>query len=651
VIRVSAEFQASPRGEHDLEDCDLIMKGGITSGVVYPRAVLALRDRYRFRSIGGGSVGAVAAALTAAAEYGREKGGFEKLKNEQKKLREPGFLLQVFRPSETARPLMDSLLDLAEARDHATKEGKSVPVAVLRNLGPSLIRNRPETFVRAFLIGTVLGMCLFFAVAWALASSLSGLDLKLPMLAFGVLFGWFFGLLWVAVDLTLILLKRLPEENFFGMCNGHEERVPGRHPLLTDWLSELLNDLAGKSKDGDPLTFRELSEKAIPGKEAGKPAIDLRMLTTNLNQTQPYLFPRKPNTFVFDPKEMRKLFPENVVRYMEEHAALPDVPLPDGLRFLPEGEAMPVIVPVRMALSFPILLSAIPLRTIESSAWERYRRDPSYEFKRHDLLINWFSDGGICSNFPIHFFDAWLPRHPTFGINLTTLPDGPGEDGTGRETFTFCVSDAGESGAADTAAPVAELAEPWLPGAGEPNASEWARFKGLLGFGRAILGSAMNYHDNMQARLPSYRERVAQVRLAKGQGGLNLGMDTKTIKKMEDLGEQAGLQLRQFDFAHHRWVRLRLLMNLLEKNLEEAKKGIDSPGPGLENAYQLLQRQSQEPFPYSTDLTRSQPWIEDATRYLEGVAELGGSWSNEPDVFQPGAPRETQPQLRVTPDT
>jgi predicted acylesterase/phospholipase RssA len=39
------------------------------------------------------------------------------------------------------------------------------------------------------------------------------------------------------------------------------------------------------------------------------------------------------------------------------------------------------------------------------------------------LQQNWFSDGGIASNFPIHFFDAWLPRRPTFGVNLVSLPD------------------------------------------------------------------------------------------------------------------------------------------------------------------------------------------------------------------------------------
>ena len=61
------------------KECDIIMKGGATSGIVYPKAVLALAKDYRFRSIGGASAGAVAAAITAAAEYGRAAGGFEKI--------------------------------------------------------------------------------------------------------------------------------------------------------------------------------------------------------------------------------------------------------------------------------------------------------------------------------------------------------------------------------------------------------------------------------------------------------------------------------------------------------------------------------------------------------------------------------------------
>lgn len=64
--RYTAEMFGNPDKE-----CDIVMKGGITSGVVYPYAILELARCYRFRSIGGTSAGAIAAALAAAAEYAR----------------------------------------------------------------------------------------------------------------------------------------------------------------------------------------------------------------------------------------------------------------------------------------------------------------------------------------------------------------------------------------------------------------------------------------------------------------------------------------------------------------------------------------------------------------------------------------------------
>jgi predicted acylesterase/phospholipase RssA len=45
--------------------CDLVMKGGITSGVVYPPAIFALAGQYRFKNIGGTSAGAIAATSSA----------------------------------------------------------------------------------------------------------------------------------------------------------------------------------------------------------------------------------------------------------------------------------------------------------------------------------------------------------------------------------------------------------------------------------------------------------------------------------------------------------------------------------------------------------------------------------------------------------
>ena len=60
------------------EECDIVMKGGITSGVVYPLTVVELSKKYRLRNIGGTSAGALAAAITAAAEYNRDGGGFQR---------------------------------------------------------------------------------------------------------------------------------------------------------------------------------------------------------------------------------------------------------------------------------------------------------------------------------------------------------------------------------------------------------------------------------------------------------------------------------------------------------------------------------------------------------------------------------------------
>ena len=73
-LTTSATYPAQPDRE-----CDLIMKGGISSGIVSPRAACTLAVTYRFRSVGGASAGAIAAAAAAAAEHGRETGGFVRL--------------------------------------------------------------------------------------------------------------------------------------------------------------------------------------------------------------------------------------------------------------------------------------------------------------------------------------------------------------------------------------------------------------------------------------------------------------------------------------------------------------------------------------------------------------------------------------------
>src|SRR5271165_4269362 len=82
--------------------CDIVMKGGVTSGVVYPALVAELSKSYRFKNIGGPSVGAIAAACAAAAEYGRQHGdvnAFQGLEQISTDLGKPGFILSLFQPT------------------------------------------------------------------------------------------------------------------------------------------------------------------------------------------------------------------------------------------------------------------------------------------------------------------------------------------------------------------------------------------------------------------------------------------------------------------------------------------------------------------------------------------------------------------------
>jgi len=58
--------------EKPLKPCDLVMKGGVTSGIVYPAVIERLARERRLHSIGGTSAGAIGAVMAAAAEYRRQ---------------------------------------------------------------------------------------------------------------------------------------------------------------------------------------------------------------------------------------------------------------------------------------------------------------------------------------------------------------------------------------------------------------------------------------------------------------------------------------------------------------------------------------------------------------------------------------------------
>ncbi len=100
-------------------ECDIIMKGGITSGIVYPSAIATLATHYRLRSIGGTSAGAIAAAAAAAAEYGRASGAFDRtlatLPDELGRDGDDARTRRAFSACSSRRPSTQSLFDLLVA--------------------------------------------------------------------------------------------------------------------------------------------------------------------------------------------------------------------------------------------------------------------------------------------------------------------------------------------------------------------------------------------------------------------------------------------------------------------------------------------------------------------------------------------------------
>jgi hypothetical protein len=149
-----------------------------------------------------------------------------------------------------------------------------------------------------------------------------------------------------------------------------------------------------------------------------------------------------------------------------------------------------------------------------------------------------FSDGGISSNFPIHFFDDFLPRRPTFGITL-----GAWEEVRHGDTYVHLP----EKSSVSTDFAVSEICS-------------------IPSFLFAILNTAKDWQDSMQSLLPGYADRIVSVRLDESsEGGMNLTMDSETIKKLSDHGREAGKKLvDDFDMDQHRWNRAMSLLPELE---------------------------------------------------------------------------------------
>lgn len=564
------------------EECDIVMKGGITSGVVYPLTVVELSKRYRLRNIGGTSAGALAAAITAAAEYNRDGGGFRRIEAipDEVATRLKGF----FQPDPSMKPLFDALLVLQD-----------------------------KTLGRGALIVEALKTVLLGYGSWTLAGLLPGL--ALGWWAGGGFLGKLFaaavcGTVGVTVALGfrlyLVVTRDLPAHDF-GICSGKTQ--PGSSDEgLTDWLSRTIDEVAGRDPTGDPLTFAELW-----GPDPDKPNIRLDMMTTNLAMQRAHRLPLRHNLYMFRRAEFLRLFPARVVDAMVRASAPVTgpggAPL-DDYYHLPMRERLPVVVAARMSLSFPGLIAAVPLYARDYTLL-----DPAEREKPRRCL---FSDGGLTSNFPIHFFDRFLPAAPTFAVALDSYrPEQHGKERVhlpkkARENISHPVRDI-------------------------------ASFGAFLG---SLMDSAKGWQDNLQSTLPGYRERIVHVALDDSkEGGLNLTMSEETIRELVKYGRAAGQKFGEFDFDEHRWRRFLVAANRLEESLDQMLEVYDDDGGDdpTEPFGAFLRRYAAEPKDYRQD----EPWRQMALQRFDELMKLARAWRTSP-TFRDGRIPRPDSDLRIT---
>jgi predicted acylesterase/phospholipase RssA len=522
--------------------CDLIMKGGITSGVVYPLAIVELARHYRFKNIGGTSAGAIAAAGLAAAEYRRltakSADGFVKLTDLPgelgKQIDGTSMLAGLLQPQRTTRPLFNVFLAAIKQRGARRK---------IAAIAAALLRNFPLAAFAGAAIPAGIGALLLVTTNVSLPLLITAVFFQIALVLIGASIG-------VGLAVTLRTLTAVPR-NLFGLCTGREE-AGGRAPALTNWLEAFIDDVAFGGPVSAPLTFGALKAAGY-GPDLG---INLQMVTTNLALSRPETLPRSTHGLWFRQSEIEQLFSPRIVQHLVGKARTPKdkqrekIARSAGLLPLPLEDDIPVVVGARMSLSFPILLSAVPLYAFDSS------------FQKPQLTRCWYSDGGITSNLPIHFFDQIIPRWPTFAFNLTGFhPEHPYD-------------------------PKDESKNIWLPStnlAGQQPRMAWPDEdkegrKRLAHFFGAIQETMHSWRDNIQVTAPGFRDRIAHIKLQPNEGGLNLTMQASVIKALGLRGEFAAAELvrrysdkplpgTQLTWDNHRWIRLRTALRLLHEKL------------------------------------------------------------------------------------
>jgi hypothetical protein len=277
-------------GADNCLDCDIVMAGGVTSGIIYPGAVAMIARKYRFRSIGGTSVGAIAAAVTAAAEYGRRTGknpdAFKLVASLPKTLGEVASdghtrLFHLFTPEPTTAPLLALVTPLFAQGGRLRQFFRILRVTC-----------------SFWQIGLPLALTLLIGLAVAASTPLLSLFALIMTIASAFL---------VWCGSTVVMLRRqwlrAWRTNGYGICTGRsspgpEEGSGQNFEGLTHWVHRAVQQAAGRSIDDKPLTFGQLWSLQSPDGstlQEGSPhsvrEIELAMIASDISRNRTVQLP------------------------------------------------------------------------------------------------------------------------------------------------------------------------------------------------------------------------------------------------------------------------------------------------------------------------------------------------------------------------
>jgi hypothetical protein len=252
--------------------------------------------------------------------------------------------------------------------------------------------------------------------------------------------------------------------------------------------------------------------------------------------------------------------------------------------------------------------------------------------------VCWFSDGGIASNFPVHFFDTPLPTRPTFAIDLDGFhPDHPRVADEERNVYL-------------PSSNVGGLLDSWHRIDAKPGLGS------LVGFVSGIVRTMQNHVDATLTHQPGYRDRIVHVHTAPDEGGMNLTMPRHVIDALTLRGQAAGRALvdrfadtpgtdQGLSWDNHRWVRFRSSLAALAEQLERFGHAWRAT-PEAERSYRELAERGDDVGPAGYRFSQGQRAV--ALVLADLLAEAGDRSETTEAPVDEGSPRP-QPVSRVVP--